>query len=70
MNKKIKSTYDERYESLTAREKEEFDQGLKELILSELALALMEGDDVSARKLAEMAGISITDDRNSILPSL
>ena len=69
MNKKIKSTHDEHIESFTAEQKEEYDQGLKELILSELALALLAGDDVSVRKLAEMAGISIIEDRNSILPS-
>lgn len=69
MNKKIKSTHDEHIEFFTAEQKEEYDQGLKELILSELALALLAGDDVSVRKLAEMAGISTIEDRNSILPS-
>ena len=70
MTKKIKSTHDEHIESLTPQQKEEYDQGRKEFILLELALALMEGDDVLVRKLAEMAGISITDDSNSIFPSL
>jgi len=60
MNKKIKSTYDEHVESLTAKQKKEFDKGLKDFALSELILALMERDDVSVRKLAKIAGISPT----------
>ena len=60
MNKKIKSTYDKHVESLTVKQKKEFDQGLKDFALSELILALMERDDVSVRKLAKIAGISPT----------
>jgi hypothetical protein len=60
MNKKIKSTHDERVESFTAQQKKEYDKGLKDFILSELILALMERDDISVRKLAKMAGISPT----------
>ena len=60
MNKKIKSTYDEHVESLTVKQRKDFDQGLKDFALSELILALMERDDVSVRKLAKIAGISPT----------
>ena len=56
MSKKIKSTYEEYIESLTTEEKEEFDRGYKEHLLSELLIALMNHDRVSARKLAKMAG--------------
>jgi len=58
MSKKIKSTYEEYIESLTVEEKEEFDRGYKEHLLSELLIALMQQDRVSARKLAKMAGAS------------
>ncbi len=60
MNKKSKSTYDKHVESLSPKRKEEFDEGLKELALSEMILALMEQDEVSVRKLAEVAGVSPT----------
>jgi len=58
MNKKIKSTYEEHIESLTAKEKEEFDRGYKEHLLSELLIALMNQDGISVRRLAKAAGIS------------
>ena len=60
MNRKIKSTSDEHVESLTPRQKKEFDEGLKDFALSELILAIMEQDEVSVRKLAKMAGVSPT----------
>lgn len=60
MNKKIKSTYEKHLESLTSKQKKSFDEGLKEFALSELILALMERDEVSVRKLAEIAGVSPT----------
>jgi hypothetical protein len=55
MSKNTKSTYDEHVESLTPQRKKEFDEGLRNLALSELILALMERDEVSIRKLAKMA---------------
>jgi len=60
MNKKIKSTSEEFIESLSKKEKEKFFEEYKELLLSELLLALMEKDDLSVRKLAKMAGLSPT----------
>ncbi|MFC1841691.1 helix-turn-helix domain-containing protein [Candidatus Dependentiae bacterium] len=60
MNKKIKSTSQEFIESLTKKEREKFFEEYKELLLSELILALMEKDDLSVRKLAKMAGVSPT----------
>ena len=59
VSQKIKSTYDEHVESLTAKQKKEFYKGLKDFALSELILALMEHDDVSVHKLAKIAGIYI-----------
>jgi hypothetical protein len=58
MNKKIKSTYGEHRESLSPSRKKKFDQGLKDFVLSELMLALMEHDEISVRKLAKIAGVS------------
>lgn len=58
MTKKIKSTYDEFIESLSAKEREEFEGEYKDLLLSELLIALMEQDGVSVRNLAKAAGIS------------
>ena len=60
MNKKIKSTSEEFIESLSKKEKEKFFDEYRELVLSELILALMEKDDLSVRKLAKMAGVSPT----------
>ncbi len=59
-NKKIKSTYEEFVEKLNPQEKKEFDEDYKELLLSELMLAIMEQDEISVRELAKMAGISPT----------
>ena len=58
-NKEL-STYEQFIKTLSAKGKKEFEQGYKNLLLSELILALMEKDDVSIRKLAKMAGISST----------
>ena len=60
MNKKIKSTSQEFIESLSKKEQVEFFKEYKELLLSELILALMEKDSISVRKLAKMAGVSPT----------
>jgi len=60
MTKKIKSTYDEFVESLSEKEKREFEEEYRELVLSELLIALMEEDNISVRKLAKEAGISPT----------
>ncbi len=60
MTKKVKSTYDEYVESLTPKDRKRFDQGLKDFALDELILALMEEDEISVRKLAEIADLSPT----------
>ena len=56
--KKKLSTYDEM--SLDPKVKKDLDSGYKELILSELILALMQEDNVSVRMLAKEAGLSPT----------
>ena len=58
MSKKVKSTYDKLIESMTPKEKKEFEQGYKEHLLSELLIALMNQDGISVRRLAKAAGIS------------
>ena len=64
MNKKrlksIKSTSEEFVESLTPVERKEFEEEYKDLLLSEMLLALMEQDEVSVRKLAKLAKVSPT----------
>jgi len=40
MNKKTKSTYDEHLESLTPKQREEFERGYRDHLLSELLIAL------------------------------
>lgn len=57
MTKKIKSTYDELMESLSPKERKEFEKEYKELLLSELPLAIMAQDNISVRKLAKLAGV-------------
>lgn len=58
MTKKIKSTYDELIESMSTQERKGYDAELKDLLLSEFILALIEQDGVSVRKLAKLSGIS------------
>ncbi len=60
MTKKIKSTYDKLMESMSAKEKKEYEKELKDFIISELILAAMEEDNISVRKLAKLAGVSPT----------
>lgn len=58
--KSTQSTFDEFVESLSPKEKKEFDEGYKDLLLSEIVLAAMVKDEVSVRELAKMAGVSPT----------
>ena len=60
MNKKTQSTYDEFVQSLTKREREDFEKGYKEFLLSELLIALMQENEISVRKLAKEVGLSPT----------
>lgn len=57
---KMKSTTEEYVESLSPKARKEFDKGYKEFILSELLLAIMAQDEITVRKLAEIADVSPT----------
>ncbi len=58
VKKKTKSTVERFFED--KEQKEIFDKEHKEFLLSELIIALMEEDNVSVRKLAEVANVSPT----------
>ena len=58
MSKKVKTTYNEFIKSLSKKEREEFEAEYKDLLLSELLIALMNQDGISVRRLAKAAGIS------------
>lgn len=58
MNKKPRTLYDELMQD--AEFKEMFNKSYRELVLSELLLAIMTEDKVSIRSLARQAGISPT----------
>lgn len=60
MNKKKRSTVDMFMETLSPSERLEMEQEYRELLLSELILAIMEKDKISVRKLAKLAGVSPT----------
>jgi len=60
MSKKTKSTVEEFIESLTPKQKKEFDEGYKDFLISEMILAAMEEDSISVRALAKQAGVSPT----------
>ena len=60
MNKKELSSYDEFIESLSQKDRENFEKGYREFLLSELLLAIMRDNEVSVRKLAKEAGVSPT----------
>ena len=58
IKKKKLSTYEEMI--LNSKVKKDLDTGYKELVISELVLALMQEDHVSVRMLAKQAGLSPT----------
>ena len=58
--KKTQSTCEKFVNSLSSAEKYAFEQEYKDLLLSELLLAIMEQDEISVRKLAKLAGVSPT----------
>ena len=58
MKKKIKSTYEEFIEN--KKQKRLLDKEYRELLISELLLAVMEEDHISVRKLAAEAEVSPT----------
>ena len=59
-NKKVLSSYDEHVQSLSKAKRKKFEEGYRDLLLSELLIALMKEDEISVRELAKAAGISPT----------
>lgn len=57
-NKDVQTTYDRHIQRMSPERKKKFDAEYRELVLSELLIALMKEDDVSVRKLAREAGLS------------
>lgn len=60
MNKKVLSTYDEHLKGMTKNRRKNFEEGYRDLLLSELLIAIMQEDEISVRELAKAAGISPT----------
>ncbi len=54
-----KSTTEEYLENMSLTERKSFDEELRKLALSEMILAAREDDEVSVRRLATLAGISV-----------
>lgn len=59
MTKKI-TTYDRFMESLNPEERRDYEKEYRNLLFSELLISLMQDDEISVRKLADLAGISPT----------
>lgn len=57
-NKKAQTTYERHIQKMTPERKKQFDEGYRDLVLSEMLIALMKEDDVSVRALAREAGLS------------
>jgi len=64
MNKKRSSTYKRFIKSLTPQEKKDFEKEYKELVLSEMILALSQSDEILVKRLAIEAG---NDEQNLVL---
>jgi len=60
MTKKTKSTYEKFLESMSPKQRKEFEEGYKELLISEMLIAAMKQDGISVRELAREAGVSPT----------
>ena len=60
MNKKTKSTYEQFIESLSPERLKAFNAEYRELVLSELMLALIANDEISVQELAKIAEVSPT----------
>lgn len=56
--KEAMTTHERLMTSLTKEQKKKYDKEYRELLLSELLIAIMEDDAVSVRALAKAAGIS------------
>lgn len=59
-SKEPQTTYDQYISKLSKKELEEFEEGYREMLLSELLIAAMSQDGISVRSLAEAAGVSPT----------
>jgi len=53
MNKKVLSAYDEHLKGMTKARRKKLDEGYRDLLLSELLIAIIQEDDVSVRDLAK-----------------
>lgn len=60
MSKKVLTTTERFLQSLTPKERKQFDKEHKEFLISEMILAAMAEDNVSVRQLAKLAGVSPT----------
>ena len=58
IKKSLLSTHDEFIQSMTPQQKKKYDEGYRELLLSELLIVIMKDDAISVRELAKAAGIS------------
>jgi DNA-binding phage protein len=59
-NKKMLSTYEKLMKKIGKEGRKKYQEELKEFLLSELLLAIMEEDEISVRLLAKKAGVSST----------
>lgn len=60
MTRKKISTYERFLSTLTLQQKKDFEREYDELAISEMLIAAMDQDNISVRKLAEVANISPT----------
>ena len=60
MSKKVLTTYEKFLAKLTPKQAKQFSKERKEFFISEMILAAMEHDQISIRKLAELAEVSPT----------
>ena len=51
MSKKTPSTYERLMESMSPDERKEYDEELRQLLLSELLIAIMEADNIFCKKV-------------------
>ena len=58
IKKKAKSTFERIMEAKTPAQRNKYEEGHRDFLLSEMILAAMEEDDISVRKLAKLANVS------------
>ena len=56
--KRALTTYERHVESLTPKQRKQFEKERKEFLISQMIIAALEHDYISVRKLAEIAKIS------------